>query len=100
VTDTPRAKMLAEASRIVVGDREDTYGGPEDSFRAIGELWTTYLHNSQKLPLSTQLDPEDVAIMMTLLKIARLATGGFKQPDTWIDAAGYTACGYEIALGE
>lgn len=37
------------------------------------------------------LEAEDVAIMMILLKIARIQTGTFK-PDNYIDIAGYAAC--------
>ena len=33
-----------------------------------------------------------------LLKIARISTGTFKE-DSFIDLAGYAACGYEIASG-
>ena len=33
--------------------------------------------------------------MMALLKIARIATGGPKE-DSWVDLAGYAACGGEI----
>ena len=44
----------------------------------------------------TPLDAEDVAIMMCLLKIARIATGEPKA-DNYIDLAGYSACAGEIA---
>lgn len=48
---------------------------------------------------STQrVEPEDVAAMMSLLKIARVATGHGKA-DNWIDLAGYAACGGEIEGG-
>ena len=40
--------------------------------------------------------PEDVAVLMTLLKIARIADGNFKA-DSYVDAIGYLACGGEIA---
>ena len=42
--------------------------------------------------------PETVALMMALLKVARL----IKSPehlDSWVDLAGYAACGGEIAGG-
>jgi hypothetical protein len=38
----------------------------------------------------------DVAAMMTLLKVARMATGGLEQDDCWLDIAGYAACGFEV----
>lgn len=43
------------------------------------------------------LAPHDVAMMMALLKIARIKTGAFKE-DSFVDAAGYIACGYEIVM--
>ena len=39
---------------------------------------------------------ENVAIMMALLKIARIATGTATE-DSFVDLAGYAACGCEIA---
>ena len=39
--------------------------------------------------------PEDVAVMMALLKIARIKTGKFKE-DRFVDACGYLACAAEL----
>lgn len=39
--------------------------------------------------------PEDVAALLGLLKIARIATGHGKS-DNWVDLAGYAACGGEL----
>ena len=41
-------------------------------------------------------EPEDVAAMMALLKIARLMSNP-EHVDSWIDGAGYLACGGEVA---
>lgn len=41
------------------------------------------------------IEAEDVAAMMVMFKMARVATGQNKV-DNWIDAAGYAACGGEI----
>lgn len=83
-----RADILDGAKKCVCEDRESQYGSPEDSFKLIAELWTVYL--------DYRLSPVDVAIMMALLKIARIATGRFKA-DSYIDACGYIACAGEIA---
>lgn len=82
-----RAEILDTAKSIVGGDREQDYGSPEDNFRCIAELWSAYL--------GTGLTAVDVAAMMALLKIARVASGHGKA-DNWIDLAGYAACGGEI----
>jgi len=89
-----REEVLDEAMRIVSGDRENTYGGPEDSFNRIAALWNAYLQErgGHLAPLS----PVDVAIMMALLKIARLSAAPTHK-DSWVDLAGYAACGGEIA---
>lgn len=85
-----RKRVLSEAERCVCGQRENEYGVPEDSFEMIGKLWTVYLD------YATKIDAHDVAAMMALLKIARIA----KSPDhmdSWCDLAGYASCGGEIA---
>lgn len=91
-TDTPttRAEILDAAKKIVTGDRERQYGSPEDNFDVIARFWTTYAGHS--------FTPVDVAVMMTLLKVARIKTGHYKI-DSYVDACGYLACAAEIAEG-
>lgn len=86
-----RTEILEAAKRCVCGDREQDYGRPEDSFGTIAALWDAYLGEA----LQFQLSPKDVAAMLALLKIARIASGHAKE-DNWIDLAGYAACGGEI----
>lgn len=89
-TPWTRKRVLSEAEKCVCGQREQDYGTPEDSFEMIGKLWTVYLD------CATKIDAHDVAAMMVLLKIARIA----KSPDhmdSWCDLAGYASCGGEIA---
>lgn len=93
-----RAQILDEAKHIVTGERESQYGRPEDNFRTIAELWEVYL---QKRCVAggfyVEILPEDVAIMMALLKVARIATGAGKV-DNYVDLAGYAACAGEIRM--
>lgn len=84
-----RERMLEEARRCVCGQREQNYGSPEDVFGMIAKLWSVYLE--------TTIGPEDVAIMMIMLKIARLTGSEYQSEDSWVDIAGYAACGAEIA---
>lgn len=92
-----RAEILDAAKAIVTGERERQYGKPEDNFRMIGNLWEIYL-KARCLDSCGGLDilPEDVAMMMSLLKIARIASGNYKA-DSFIDLAGYAACAGECA---
>ena len=87
-TPTTRAEILDAAKKIVTGDREKQYGKPEDNFAVIAEFWTTYIGH----PISS----EDVAIMMALLKIARIRSGNYKT-DSFIDGVGYLSLGGEIS---
>lgn len=84
---TARERCLSEASKAVLTDRSEAYGGkPENNFREIGRLWSVYLDR--------EISDQDVAVMMILLKTARIKTGRHKD-DNWIDVAGYAACGME-----
>lgn len=91
-----RSDILNAAMRCVCGDREQDYGSPESSFRMIAALWEPFLKQKCVSPgAELTISPEDVAAMMALFKIARIATGHGKA-DNWGDGAGYLACGGEI----
>lgn len=85
---TTRKEILKQATDAVCTDREGQYGSPEDNFRRIADLWTAYWGGYP-------FEPKDVAMMMSLLKIARITTGKHKD-DNYIDLAGYAACGAEL----
>lgn len=89
-----RADILHAAEKCVCGQRETDYGTPEDNFKAIAELWEAYLNKACTRGANVCVEAKDVAAMMALLKIARIAAGGGKA-DSWIDLAGYAACGAE-----
>lgn len=90
-----RADILHAAEKCVCGQREQDYGTPEDNFDTIAGLWETYLSRACVDEAGgVHIDANDVAMMMALLKIARIAAGGGKA-DSWIDLAGYAACGAE-----
>lgn len=89
-----RADILKEAEKCVCGQRQDDYGSPEDNFKTIANLWTAYLDASDPA-IRHIITPKDVAVMMALLKVARIARGD--NPDSFVDLAGYAACAGEIA---
>lgn len=83
-----RGSVLDDAKKVINGARQDTYGNPEDSFSLIGKYWTTYLSKKFKINFGdVVIDPHDVALMMTLFKIAREQHQGKR--DNLVDAAGY-----------
>ena len=92
-----RKEILAAAEACVCGQREEDYGSPEDNFRTIAELWQAYIKaRCVGAGASVDMMPEDVACMMALLKIARIASGRGTN-DCWVDLAGYAACGGELS---
>lgn len=109
-----RKEILEQAGKCVNGARQDDYGTPENSFACIAELWNVYLAQrvfkthtttiaTDAICANTSYDGKihaaDVAAMLALLKIARIATGHGKS-DNWVDLAGYAACGGEIESTE
>ena len=95
-------KSVLEAAIQTVADRGVPYGGVEDNFNRIARLWNAHLSNSfanalenDVVAIIPQLQTADVAMMMALMKIARLQANP-SHADSWIDVAGYAACGGEI----
>lgn len=82
-----RPEILDKAKACVCGHRENEYGSPEDNFKTIASLWSAYK--------GVDFSANDVAMMMALLKIARIRTGTATE-DSFVDLAGYAACGGEI----
>lgn len=82
-----RAEILHEAEKCICGQREQDYGSPEQNFATIANLWSNYLN--------AEVTALDVSMMMVLLKVARIKNGG-GSGDSFVDIAGYAACGGEI----
>lgn len=83
-----RKETLDAAATCVLKDRQATHGKPEDSFGLIARLWSAYL--------GVTIEPHTVAIMMGLLKVARLKQNP-NNDDSYTDLAGYAACAAELA---
>ena len=87
-------EILEKTKKLVSASRHDKHGDKVINHENIARLWTGYLVNKFKLNLI--LLPEDVANLMTLLKIARTQSGKFNIDD-FVDACGYAAIAGEIA---
>ena len=95
-----RGKILKQALDVINGERQDSYGNPEDSFQLIAGYWNTYLIALQKNILAANgfdlddyklvdmLSAKEVAEMMMLFKIARMS-GQKPCVDNYTDLAGY-----------
>lgn len=81
-----RKEVLDAATAAVCGDRDEVHGRPEDTFPRIANLWSAYL--------AEPITPKDVAMMMVLLKVARVQNG-VQHDDNYVDIAGYAACAAE-----
>ena len=91
MTKYTRADILDTAKQYVTKQRENEHGEMEANFKMIGDLWGTYLER--------KINPSDVAVMMTLLKIARIKSNP-SSGDNWIDSCGYMACGGELSANK
>ena len=87
-----RKECLDAAAGCVLKDRQNQYGGPENNFERIAQMWNGYLGTNS-------IKPWDVAAMMGMLKMAR-ARFNPKYADNWVDMAGYAACGIECATAQ
>lgn len=85
-----RPDILDTAKSYVMQDRQADYDTPENNFGRIAAMWAAYK--------GQPFNPHDVAVMMALVKVARIASSPGKA-DNWVDLAGYAACGGEIATG-
>jgi hypothetical protein len=90
-----RGQVLRDAQKVINGDRQDAYGNPENSFQRIADLWDAYL--SGKYDSEIDLTAQDVALMMTLMKIARTMTGSGHM-DSYVDACGYMALAADMEV--
>ena len=91
---------LKKADEIINGERQDQYGDPEDSFLAIANYWSAYLiDHISAFEDTVQLKAEDVAVMLALMKIARMS-GQKWHPDNAVDACGYLAILNDRIKGE
>ena len=78
--------ILEQASDVITGPRQEAYGPPSSNFKRIAEMWSTYMDMT--------ITPHEVAMMMILLKVARVQTTATE--DTLVDICGYAALASEL----
>jgi len=83
-----RSEILDTAKQYVNVDRAAQHGDAESNFNVIASYWTAHL--------DVYISAADVAVMMTLMKLARIKANP-EHVDSWVDGCGYLACGGEIA---
>ena len=86
-----RGTILDTAKDLVTTDRAEQHGDAEANFTMIASYWNTHLG------LIDFIKVDDIPIMMSLMKIARLHGDGVKNLDNYVDVCGYMSLGGEIA---
>lgn len=94
ISETARESLLDEAKQLTTGDRNNSYGPPDQDFRRTAEAANAYGYRG---PDGRLLYGHDIALLIMLVKISRLMWTPGKR-DSWVDIAGYAACGYEAAV--
>lgn len=88
-----RFDFLDEAAKLTAGDRNLAYGAPWTNHKRIANFWSNYLE--------IEIKPEQVAVCMVLLKVARLMEkSGSSATDTFTDLCAYGAIAGELSLIE
>jgi hypothetical protein len=88
--------MLQQAEATISGPRQADYGDKLANFSQIAMLWQGVL--ARKLGADSAITPEDVALCMIQVKVARLS----HKPDHFdsiLDVAGYAGC-YSVLQDE
>lgn len=92
--ESPRAYVLDTAKALVLGDRNNTYGPPTQDFqRTAGVLSSLGYRKGDGQPL----EAHDISVILAAVKLSRLMWSPDKA-DSWIDLAGYAACGHECVV--
>jgi len=96
--------VTLEAHELIRGERAKHYGPPHDNFEIISRFWDIYVCAYIKKLLRENdadenvvrvfereavIDENDVCNLMSLLKVAREASGGGYHRDSTVDTVGY-----------
>lgn len=93
IARNPRERVLKSALEYVSKDRNTAYGEPEDNFQNIADVWNGMgFQRDDGDPITAT----DVAKLMIGMKLARLKHNPTHE-DSWVDIAGYAACGMQSA---
>jgi hypothetical protein len=85
--------ILDEAAALTAGDRQRHYDHPLRNHTRVARLWNAYL-DCRREPYG-KISPEDAAMMMILVKIARHVYS--PKRDNLVDICGYARCLEQMA---
>jgi hypothetical protein len=92
----PTESPLAEADRLVDGDRQSAYGHPADDFAKTAKIWTGIL--LPRLKVGEEVSAKDVALCMVGVKLSREVNR--HKRDNLVDAAGYVKTAWLVEEAE
>ena len=87
-------EVLNKALELITGERASNYGDAVENHQRIANGWNLILTDAIKT--HGMITPGHVALMMDWLKTSRLLVS-MDHMDSWIDKAGYSGIGGEIA---
>lgn len=73
--------------KLIQNERENDYGDAKVSHASIAVFWNEYLRRKGNVNINIELDATDVAVMLSLMKVSRLAYK--RKEDSFIDFASY-----------
>ena len=90
-----KEEILTKATELVSKSRQDSHGDTFKNHEQIAAFWNTYLDD--KLKPMASITPDEVAIMMGLVKVSRSKVGK-PNVDDYVDGAAYMAIAGELKL--
>lgn len=85
---------VAEAYRIVCGERNQAYGDPADDYKKTALLWSGLLAGK----LKENITPSEAILMMCCVKLSRLMHA--PKRDSRVDLHGYALCHEWVTTGK
>jgi hypothetical protein len=92
--ETQPKDILEEALEITKGDRQASYGPPDQDFARTAKMWEVILQPCLHIEdgsVTLKIEPRFVAMCMIALKLSRELHQ--RKRDNWVDIAGYSRCG-------
>jgi len=91
-----RVEILNEAAGLIVGQRQEDYGTPEENFQRMADY--ANIHFKKNLENNIPISARQTAEYMILLKMARTINSPTR--DSYVDIGGYAGIAGELAKNE
>lgn len=89
IGNTEHRRTILEEADQIVNERENRHGDAIETHERIAALWSALL--------DVEIDARQAALMLGLLKVARMETGELDDRDHYRDLAGYADCAWRCA---